>query len=173
VDLGQWIVIGLSALMAVWFFGASSYNRRREEDIFRWIYRGLKVFGQPEPLGQGSRARLSGLEVSKASDPFRSIKVMYRLERRENPPLWIFEHLQGRRDELEVRAVYKSAGKGQAVENSFDRIKDCLGPFRSALIENGGKREGKELLLRFNLSGLLEKDADNFFEALKAAAAAD
>jgi hypothetical protein len=169
MDLGQWIVIGLSVLMVAWFFGASSFNRRREEETIRWIYRGLKIFGQPEPVGQGSRARLSGLEVSKARGPFRKIKVIYRLEKRENPPLWIYQHLQGRRDELEVRAVYKSPGRGQDFPGAIDRFKDCLGPFRSALMDIGGKSESKELLLRFNINMLLKKEAEDFFEALKAA----
>jgi hypothetical protein len=172
MDLGQWIVIGLSVGMVAWFFGASSYNRQREEKAFRWIYRGLKRHGEPEPLGRaGSRARLPGLEVSTASGPFRKIVVLYRLERRENPPLWIFQHMQGKRDELEVKLVLKQAAKGKNQAEELEKVKSSLGSYRSALLEDGLKSDGRELLIRFNLKGLLGKDAEEFFETLKRKAA--
>ena len=37
MDLGQWIVIGLSVLMGIWFGVGSIYNRRRGVATFHWL----------------------------------------------------------------------------------------------------------------------------------------
>jgi hypothetical protein len=167
MDLGQLIVIGLSVVMVAWFFGMSTYNRQREEKIFRWIYRSLKKYGEPSPVEQaGKRARIPGLEVSKAKGPFQRIQVNFRLERRENPPLWLFQHLQGLRDELEIRLRLKSTLKNRINGESPEVLKETFGSNSGAFIVQGVKSDGRELLLRFSIKKIPGKQDEDFFDKL-------
>jgi hypothetical protein len=167
MDLGQWIVIGLSVLMVAWFFGIGAYLRQREANIFRWIYRGLKKIGEPGPVETaGRRERLPGLEVSKLSGPFRRIQVNFKLERKENPPLWIFQRLQGNREEVIVRAVFKKVVRENLTEEDRQQIQDALGTYSGALQERGVHNDSREVLLKFKIDDLLEKEAEDFFTTL-------
>jgi hypothetical protein len=104
MDTGQVVVIGLCIFFGAWFLGGYVYNRRRGETLLSWIKPGLRQFGEAvehlyPAAGQGK------LTVEKPSPPFRKIVVVYRLETRENLPLWLYNHAKGIRDELLVRAT--------------------------------------------------------------------
>jgi hypothetical protein len=170
MDLGQWIVIGLSVGMLAWIIGGSSLNRQREEKTIRWIYKGLKKYGDPRPVKGGDpRLKRPGIEVLKPSGPFRTIQVNYQLERRENPPLWLFQRIQGKGDELEIRTGLKSGVKGSFKGEDLVGVKEALGAYQKALLEDGVQSEGLNLILRFRLKKIIEKGAEDFFEAVEAA----
>jgi hypothetical protein len=39
MDIGQWTVIVLSALFLAWFLNGTATNRRRGDQILRWVHR--------------------------------------------------------------------------------------------------------------------------------------
>ena len=101
MDLGQWIVIGLSVVMGVWFAVGSFYNRRRGIGTYRWIQSGLKRLGKiSEAAWIGSSGSGARLTVGKAEAPFRRIEVVFLLESREILPLWLFNRVRNKQDEM-------------------------------------------------------------------------
>jgi len=112
LDLGQWIVIGLSVFLLVWYFAVSSSSRRRGINAYRWLRMGLETLGQvsnPEWIGSpGAGARVS---VAKAARPFRRVETTYLLEPREFLPYWLFSRLQGKRDQIIIKATLRSIPK--------------------------------------------------------------
>ena len=114
LDLGQWLVIGLSAFLFVWYFAANSLNRKRSTETFRWLRRAL------EPVGDISNAEWIGasnmgarVTIKKAAKPFRRVEVHYLLEPREFPPYWLFSRLRGQRDSVVVNYTLRVAPKGR------------------------------------------------------------
>jgi len=112
MDLGQQIVIVLSIILVVWYVLFSYLNRRRGIATYYWLREGLGELGEineAEWIGSsGSGARLV---VSNAKNPFRRIEVVYLLQTREVPPLWVFNILRGKRDTLILKAALKSKPK--------------------------------------------------------------
>ncbi len=112
LDLGQWVVIGLSAFLFVWYIGANSFNRRRGIVTYRWLYRSLEAVGKiahSEWIGSsGAGARLL---VEKASRPFRQVEALYLLEPREFLPYWVVSRLQGKQDVVVIKFTLRSAPK--------------------------------------------------------------
>ncbi len=109
MDLGQWVVILLSVILGVWFFVGSVINRRRGMAIFEWLQSGLeKMGGISEAKWIGTSGSGARLVVSKAESPFQRIEVIYLLESREILPLWIFNHLRGKRDEMIIKASLRN-----------------------------------------------------------------
>lgn len=110
LDLGQWIVIALCAILFIWYFIGSSINRRRGLATYRWLRRSL------EPLGEitdvrwlGSSSSGAQLVVKHAAKPFRRVEVVFVLETREILPYWIVTHLWGKRDEISINASLRKA----------------------------------------------------------------
>ena len=106
LNLGQWIVIGLSAFLAIWYFTVLSQNRRRGLAAYRWLYRSL------EEIGKVSHAEWIGssnigarLVVKKAAKPFRRVEASYRLEPREFLPYWLFSRLRGKQDDVVIQVT--------------------------------------------------------------------
>jgi hypothetical protein len=113
LDLGQWIVIGLSGFLFLWYILASSANRNRGIATYRWLRQGL------ETLGKVSRAEWIGgsnvgarVIVSKPAKPFRRVEAYYRLEPREFLPYWLYSYLSGKRDEVIIRVTLRMIPKG-------------------------------------------------------------
>jgi hypothetical protein len=113
LDLGQWIVIALSAFLFIWYFAAISLNRKRSTAIFRWLRLALEAVGDissAEWIGasnMGARAT-----VKKALKPFRRVEVHYLLEPREFPPYWLYSRLRGKRDAVVINFTLRTAPKG-------------------------------------------------------------
>ena len=103
LNLGQWIVIGLSAFMLAWYFGANAINRNRGVSAYRWLYHSLEGVGKINTAEWfGSSSSGGRLLVEKPSRPFRRLEAIFLLERREFLPYWIVKHLQGWRDEVKI-----------------------------------------------------------------------
>lgn len=110
MDLGQIIVIGLSALLLVWYVGAGTFNRRRGVVTYRWLRRGLETIGEiTESRWLGTSGTGGRFVIARAKKPFRRLEAFYLLETRELLPYWLVSHLRGRRDELIIKASLRVA----------------------------------------------------------------
>lgn len=108
LDVGQWIVILLSALLFIWYFLANSANRRKGIATYRWLRQGL------DSLGNVSSAEWIGasnvgarMVVAKPAKPFRRVEARYLLEPREFLPYWFFSYLRGKRDEVVIKITLR------------------------------------------------------------------
>lgn len=125
MNLGQWIVIGLSALLVVWYFGASMFNRRRGMATYQWLRRGLEQVGDKiEGQWLGSSGTGVKLAIPRAEKPFRKLQTMYVLETREILPYWILTHLSGKRDKLIITATLRKTQKTTLVVGRTDQRKN-------------------------------------------------
>jgi hypothetical protein len=112
MDLGQWIMIGLSAILAIWFAVGFIYNRRRGERVSRWMMAGMKFLGDISEIAWiGSSASGARMVVKEARSPFRHIEAMFLLESREILPIWLFNRIRGKSDEAIIKADFRTAPK--------------------------------------------------------------
>ena len=110
MDIGQWIVIGLCALLLVWFVCGAAINYRRAGAVLEWLRAGMDELGELGGTGWLTALHSAAkLTVREARPPFRAVELFFVLEARENMLVWAFRHLLGRRDELFVRAELRSA----------------------------------------------------------------
>jgi hypothetical protein len=116
LNLGQWVVIGISAILILAYIRGFYYNRQRAGRILAWLEEGLKTLG-PVSSGEKLPGMSTGgrLEVKRASPPLKRVEAVYLLAPRENPLFWLFHLLQGRRDELILWITYQTK-PGQEVE---------------------------------------------------------
>lgn len=114
MNTGQIIVIALSLALALWFLAFTLYNRRRARQTWRWLEPGLDAFGgraTPEWLGSfGAGLRVA---IDNPRAPLRHVELAVRLESRENLLWWLFEHIQGRRDQLTLQVWLRSPARGE------------------------------------------------------------
>ena len=113
LNLGQYIVIALSALLLIWYFWANAANRKRGMETYRWLREGLESVGKlsdAEWIGASNMG--ARLTVKKAKQPFRRVETHYLLEPREFPPYWLFSRLRGKREEVVIKVHLRSAPKG-------------------------------------------------------------
>jgi hypothetical protein len=111
---GAIAVTGLCVLLALWYGGGYLYNRRRGQRLFRWLKEGLDALGGEVESGWiGSPAAGARANVTHAAPPFRRMEITLLLENREVLPLWLVDHLRGRRDRLIIRATLRSPRRGE------------------------------------------------------------
>jgi hypothetical protein len=128
MNLGEWIVVWLSAFFLVWYIGLNMFNRRRGVATYQWLRRGLMEVGEiTDAQWLGSSSTGGRFVIAKAKKPFRRFEAMYLLETRELLPYWIISHLRGRRDEIIIKASLRSVPKAiievRRVENrQFNQI---------------------------------------------------
>jgi hypothetical protein len=109
LNLGQWVVIIIAAILILGYILGYYYNRQRAEQIFKWLKQGLSTLGEVS-LGEKLPGMATGgrLEVNQAAAPLKRVEVVYMLAPRENLLFLIFHLLQGRGDELIVWINYQS-----------------------------------------------------------------
>jgi hypothetical protein len=113
LDLGQWIVIGLSGFMFIWYILAISANRKRGIATYRWLRQGLEAVGKissAEWIGASNMG--ARMVVAKPAKPFRRVEAHYLLEPREFLPYWLFSILRGKRDEVVVKVALRMTPSG-------------------------------------------------------------
>jgi len=109
MDTGQWIAIILSAVLGVWFVIGSMINRRRGVDTYKWLKQGLETLGKvTEGRWIGSSGSGARLIVGEAKKPFKRIEVVFLLDSREIMPLWLFNLVRGKQDEMILKANLRS-----------------------------------------------------------------
>jgi hypothetical protein len=114
MEPGVAVVIGICALLVLWYGAGYFYNRRRGQRLFRWLKDGLDVLGGEVESGWiGSPAAGARVNVTHAAAPFRRLELTLLLENREILPLWLFDHLRGRRDRLIIRATLRSSRRSE------------------------------------------------------------
>jgi len=110
VDTGQLIAIALSILLGVWFVVAGVFNRRHGVRVFRWLQQGLSTWGKiGEARWIGSSGSGARLTISQGNKPFGRVEAVFLLESREIAPLWAFNRLRGKRDEMILKANLRTA----------------------------------------------------------------
>jgi hypothetical protein len=109
LNLGQWVVIVISAILILGYIRGYYYNRQRAGQILAWLEEGLKTFG-PVSSGEKLPGMATGgrLEVKRAAAPLKRVEAVYLLAPRENLLFWLFHLVQGRRDELNLWITYQS-----------------------------------------------------------------
>jgi len=109
LNLGQWIVIVISAVLVLAYIRGFYYNRQRAGKILAWLDEGLKQFG-PVSSGEKLPGMATGgrMEVKRAAPPLKKLEAVYLLAPRENPLFLLFHLIQGRRDELILWITYQS-----------------------------------------------------------------
>lgn len=123
MDIGQWTVIVLSALFVAWFFNGTAKNRKLGDQVLRWVQGGTSQLGR---VSEARRIRGSAVQFSMkdAAAPFRKLDLTVTLESRENPPLWLYDRLKGKRDELVIQGTLRNAPQQ---EFEITRVKTDLG----------------------------------------------
>ncbi len=102
------ILVTVGLVLAAWYLLALMYNRRRGHAAYRWLIAGLDALGQNhESKWLGSAASGLQLVVAPAAQPFRRAEVIYLLESRELLPLWLFDLLRNKRDQLIFKALLR------------------------------------------------------------------
>lgn len=105
MDLGQWIAIWVSIFFGLWFVVASVYNRRRGVATFRWLRAGMEKLGKiTEAKWIGSSGSGARLVLGNPGKPFKRVEVVFLLESREIMPLWLFNRMRNKQDEMILKA---------------------------------------------------------------------
>ncbi len=145
MDTGQQIVIILSIFLAAWYFVFAVINRKRGLGVYAWMRTGLKQLGEiSQAAWIGSSGSGGRLVLENPDKPFQRIEAIYLLESREILPLWIFNRLRGKRDQIILKATLRGAPAaeieaGKAGEREFESAltRDLKNPYSRAAIEGG------------------------------------
>ena len=110
MDSAQWIVIGVGVFIFAVSVSGAWYNRWVAQRVVKWWNDGVKKLGRPGVPRWGNALHSKGqLLMDEVRAPFRKLEIFFVLESRENPAVWIYHHLRGRRDELILRADLRQA----------------------------------------------------------------
>ncbi len=191
MDLGQWVIIGICIILALWYVIGAIINYKRADIISKWLQDGLDELGELSGKGWLTALHTAGrLAIREAKPPFKLVELLFALESRENLPVWAFRHLMGRRDELYIRAELRSVPKmeievvreskrknsderfdisssGKKNEEILGRLDGFLRNYPTAIVKVSLKPMKPHLLLRLNLDILRSGDAGTFYSALR------
>jgi hypothetical protein len=105
---GEWAVIGASAVLGAWFLAGIAANRKVARDFYALLSLSSdKLSLLPLAWVDLSTAGVS-IKTARSGLPVERMEAVLVLERRENCPLWVFQHLAGKRDSVIVRAALKN-----------------------------------------------------------------
>ncbi len=167
LNFGQWVVIGISALLIVGYIRGYYYNRQRAGQVLGWLREGLETLGQVS-AGEKLPGMSTGgrLEVKRAAAPLRRAEAVYLLAPRDNLLFWLFHVLQGRGDELVLWLTFQSQ-PGQEVEvgrrgdrQMQSRLKDAD---KKPLAVSGGPR-GLQVAVEGKGNEALNRKVQSFLE---------
>lgn len=172
MDTGQTVVIVICAILGVWYFLAAIYNRRRGLKTFDWLKSGLESLGKlSEAKWIGSSGSGARLVVGSPSVPFKRVEVIYLLESREILPLWIFNHLRGKRDEIILKASLRS-GPSQEIEAARENdaeFKKVVAADGKKSFETSPAPEGFEIAIRGKKEDNLPTRLSDFLKSYEGA----
>lgn len=101
-QLATQIIIGLSALLILWYPFGRQMNRRRGPQALRWLREAVRAYeGKASVNWIGASA--FRVDVQGALGPFKKVGMMVLLEAREMLLLWIINRLRGQRDTLVIK----------------------------------------------------------------------
>lgn len=144
MDSFQMTIIGICVVLLSWYAIGVAYNRRRAAQVLRWLRAGLSRVGKEETLRWHSRLHNAArLDVGMPKTPFRQMQVIFVLEPRENPLVWIPRRLRGRGDELVVRADLRALPQQEleAAPHGHRSLAGCLASQEEpyTLLPEGGR----------------------------------
>lgn len=114
MDPGQYIIIGLSIFLGLWYIVGSTINRKRGVVTFHWLRDGLETMGKvSEARWIGSSGSGARLTINQADRPFQRIEVVFLLDSREIMPLWVVNLIRGKQDEMILKATLRSRPSGE------------------------------------------------------------
>lgn len=114
MDPGQYIIIGLSIFLGLWYIVGSTINRKRGVATFHWLRDGLETMGKvSEARWIGSSGSGARLTINQADRPFQRIEVVFLLDSREIMPLWVVNLIRGKQDEMILKATLRSRPSGE------------------------------------------------------------
>ena len=151
MNLGQYVVIGLSIFLGLWYVVGSSTNRKRGLEIFRWLRDGLETAGKvTEARWIGSSGSGARLTVGKANRPFQRIEVVFLLDSRELLPLWLVNLLRGKQDEMILKANLRSLPTSEIEVGHSDskEIKSLISNKQPSTFQTASAAAGFEILYK-------------------------
>jgi hypothetical protein len=107
LNLGQWAVIGLSVALGAWFLAGIAVNRKAGRGAHAWLASALEGYSCGELRWVDLATAAVVLKAGRTNLPLDRIEAIFALERRENCPLWLFQHAAGKRDNLILRAALR------------------------------------------------------------------
>ncbi len=167
MNLGQYIVIGLSILLGLWYVVGSSTNRKRGLETFRWLRDGLETIGKvTEARWIGSSGSGARLTVGKANRPFQRIEVVFLLDSRELLPLWLVNLLRGKQDEMILKANLRSLPSSELEVGHSDsrEIKSLLSDKQTSPYQTTSDVDGFEILHKGNVSDAQMTQLQSFIQ---------
>ncbi|MBN1535694.1 MAG: hypothetical protein JW908_03095 [Anaerolineales bacterium] len=112
LDIGQWIVIVICAVLIAGYAYGYYANRQLAERVVAWLHPGLRRWGKVTAGERlGGMATGGRLLVKNASAPIQDIEAVFLLSPRENMLFWLFDRLRGRQDELILKINLRDAPK--------------------------------------------------------------
>jgi hypothetical protein len=140
LGVGEWVVIGFCILLGLVFLWGMIDSRRRSGSIVDWLRHGLKGYASvsdPHWLAPGTfNVRIS----FKQKNVIKELLMVFLLERRENLPLWIFQKLRGKQDEVVLHAnLYRQPERHLSI---LTNLKDSR-PFPVMSGSNGSRVDYK------------------------------
>jgi hypothetical protein len=151
MNLGQYVVIGLSIFLGLWYVVGSSINRKRGLETFRWLRDGLETAGKvTEARWIGSSGSGARLTVGKANRPFQRIEVVFLLDSRELLPLWLVNLLRGKQDEMILKANLRSLPTSEIEVGHSDskEIKSLISNKQPSTFQTASAAAGFEILYK-------------------------
>ena len=109
---GLSIFVALVIIFVGWFALGTHLNVRNGHRFLEWLQTGLPIIGEKTTL-RWLGSSVVQLKIDNAREPFRRAEVLFVLEPRDVPPLWLFSRLEGRRDLLIVRTELRQRPKLQ------------------------------------------------------------
>lgn len=114
LGIGEWIVIVISAILLIWFFIGNLLNHQRSQKMLAWMLNAAQSTGKVTsgrmlaPSAEGPRAM-----IKIDGSPIRQIEILLRLLRRENLPLWLYQLIINRKDEVTLKLSITSILSGE------------------------------------------------------------
>jgi len=105
LNLGQWVVIGLSAVMGIWFLAGIVINRRVGREACVLVASGFEGYSSGAPSWLDLATVGMAIKPARHGLPVERMEAVVSLERRENLPLWLFQRAAGKRDALALRVI--------------------------------------------------------------------
>jgi hypothetical protein len=166
LDSGQWIVIGICAVLIAGYAYGYNANRKLAEQVIGWLHTGLKRWGQLTAGGRlGGMATGGRLNIKNATAFFQNIEIIFWLMPRENLLFWLYDLLRGRHDLLVLKFSLRTPPpKDTAIEAGRRIDRD----FRKALEAiTGPTEESKAGGLSFVQRGKSNTAADHAVQFLE------
>ena len=137
MDLKTLLVGLVMAVVLLYGFG-TMLHRQRSQAVMRWLLKGVRTAGEPGGLRwRGRMQSAAKIEITRLRTPYRTMELIFVLEKRHNPLSWVYGHFKGQRDELFIRADLRTAPDPQIEAGP----KDCASVQKYLTQEDSGYRE--------------------------------